>query len=215
MTQNNKYLKKPFVIGITGNIGSGKSEVSRYLTSLGYPLIDADVISREVVEPGEVGLLHIVETFGESVLNFDHTLNRRKLGDLIFNNDVLRRKLNEILHPQIKQRIHQKIQTFQHEDFIFVDVPLLFETDSRSNYDEVVLIYAPESVCLSRVMARDQISEDLALKKIRAQMSAELKRSLSDYVISNYTDIESLHNQVDYYLKFIHARLHGQKNNER
>ena len=94
-------------------------------------------------------------------------------------------------------------------------MPLLFETDSRSNYDEVILIYAPESVCLSRVMARDAISEDLAIKKIRSQMSAELKRSLSDYVISNYTDIETLHNQVDYYLKFIHTRMYSQKNNER
>lgn len=215
MKQSEKYLKRPFIIGITGNIGSGKSEVSRYLTSLGYPLIDADVISRQVVEPGEIGLIRIVEAFGDTILNFDHTLNRRKLGDLIFNNDILRKKLNDILHPQIKQRIKQCIEAYQNEDFIFVDVPLLFETDSRSNYDEVILIYAPESVCLSRVMARDAISEDLAIKKIRSQMSAELKRSLSDYVISNYTDIETLHNQVDYYLKFIHTRMYSQKNNER
>ena len=215
MMQSEKYLKRPFIIGITGNIGSGKSEVSRYLTSLGYPLIDADVISRQVVEPGEIGLIKIVEAFGDTILNFDHTLNRRKLGDLIFNNDVLRKRLNAILHPQIKQRIKQCIDAYENEDFIFVDVPLLFETDSRSNYDEIVLIYAPEAVCLSRVMARDAISEELAIKKIRSQMSAELKRSLSDYVISNYTDIESLHNQVDFYLKFIHTRKHGQKNNER
>lgn len=123
MTQN----KKPFLIGITGGIGSGKSEVSKYLKSLGYPLIDADLVSREVVEPGEIGLFRIVESFGEGVLNPDRSLNRGKLGEVIFNNDILRKQLNDILHPQIRLRMQQHLECFKDELFVFLDVPLLFK----------------------------------------------------------------------------------------
>lgn len=211
MTQNKVIDKSPFIIGITGGIGSGKSEVSRYLISLGYPLIDADLIAREVVEPGEIGLMHIVESFGEGVLNFDHTLNRRKLGEMIFNNDVLRNRLNEIIHPLIKIRIKDEVTRLSDSDIIFIDVPLLFETDSRANYDEVVLIYASEALALNRIMSRDGISEDLAKKKIHSQIPLDVKRSLSDYVISNERDFDALHSQVDFYLKFVHDRMGNKK----
>jgi len=193
--------KAPRLIGITGGIGSGKSEVSKYLISLGYPLIDADLISREVVEPGEIGLMHIVEYFGESILNNDHTLNRRKLGEMIFNNVDSRVRLNEILHPRIEERIEQLIKFYINEKFVFIDVPLLFETESKSKYDEVLLVYASEEVCLNRVIKRDGVSRDFALKKIKAQMSIELKRAMADYIITNNeNDIISLHLQVEGYL---------------
>lgn len=211
MTQNNVIDKLPFIIGITGGIGSGKSEVSRYLMSLGYPLIDADQVAREVVEPGEIGLMRVVENFGEGVLNFDHTLNRRKLGEMVFNNDVLRNRLNEILHPLIKARINDEVRRLSASDIIFIDVPLLFETDSRANYDEVVLIYAPETLALKRIMNRDGISEELAKKKIHSQIPLDVKRSLSDYVISNEQDVGTLHGQVDNYLKFVHERMGNKK----
>ncbi len=203
MTQNNK----PFLIGITGGIGSGKSEVSKYLKSLGYPLIDADLVSREVVEPGEIGLFRIVESFGEGVLNPDRSLNRGKLGEIIFNNDILRKQLNDILHPQIRLRMQQHLECFKDELFVFLDVPLLFETDKKSDYDEVILVYAPEALCLERIVARDKITTDLALKKIKAQMSIEIKRAMSDHVIVNNGDISMLHKQLDAYLKSVHERL--------
>lgn len=204
MTQN----KKNYLIGITGVIGSGKSEVSKYLISLGYPVIDADLVSREVVEPGEIGLFRIVEAFGEGVLNPDHSLNRGKLGEIIFNNDILRKQLNDILHPQIRLRMLQHLECYKDETFVFFDVPLLYETDTRSNYDEVILIYAPEAICLERIIARDKITRDLAMKKIKAQMSIELKRTLSDYVIENSGDLKLLHHQLDLYLKSVHERLY-------
>lgn len=207
MTQNRMITSFPFNVGITGGIGSGKSEVSRYLTALGYPVIDADRIAREVVEPGEIGLLHIVEVFGEGVLNFDHTLNRKRLGEMIFNNDVMRKRLNDILHPLIRMRMRSEALRYADEAVIFFDVPLLFETDSRSNYDEVVLVYANDKLTLQRIMLRDGISEDLAMKKIKAQIPLEVKRSLSDYVISNERDIDALLRQVDFYLKFLHDRM--------
>ena len=203
MTQNSK----PFRIGITGGIGSGKSEVSKYLKALGYPLIDADLVSREVVEPGEIGLFRIVEAFGEGVLNADRSLNRGKLGEIIFNNDILRKQLNDILHPQIRHRMQQHLECYKNEPFVFFDVPLLFETDKKSNYDEVILVYAPLAVCLERIIARDKITSDFAMKKIKAQMSIDLKRALSDYTIENTGDISKLHNQLDFYLKSVHDRL--------
>lgn len=203
MTQNSK----PFMIGITGCIGSGKSEVSKYLQSLGYPLIDADLVSREVVEPGEIGLYRIVEFFGEGILNPDRSLNRGKLAEIIFNNDILRKQLNDILHPQISLRMQQHLACYMDEPFVFFDVPLLFETDKKLNYDEIILVYAPEAVCLERVITRDKITSDLALKKIKAQMSIDLKREMSDYVIDNTGDVSMLHHQLDTYLNSIHERL--------
>lgn len=192
-------------IGITGGIGSGKSEVSKYLISLGYPLIDADLVAREVVEPGEIGLIRIVEAFGEDILNHDHTLNRQKLGALIFNNSILRQQLNDILHPHIKLRISQLVAQYSDEPFVFIDVPLLFETESKSKYDEVVLVYASLETCLERIIKRDQVSREMALKKIHAQMPLEVKRSMADYVITNDDGIEGLHEQIELYLyKLMH-----------
>jgi len=200
-------LSKPYKIGITGCIGSGKSEVSRYLTSLDYPLIDADAISKEVVMPGEIGLIKLVETFGESILNHDHTLNRKKLGELVFNNQFLLEQLNSVLHPIIRREIANRLATYSTEPFIFIDVPLLFETDSRSNYDEVVLVYAKPEVCLERIVKRDGISSQLAKQKIDAQMDIEWKRSLSDTIFLNEGSIEQLHHQIEAYLVDLKKRI--------
>jgi len=200
-------LSKPYKIGITGCIGSGKSEVSRYLTSLDYPLIDADAISKEVVMPGEIGLIKLVETFGESILNLDHSLNRRKLGEIVFNNKRLLAQLNDILHPLIKREIATRLEIYSTEPFVFIDVPLLFETDSRSNYDEVVLVYAKPEVCLERIVKRDGISLQLAKQKIDAQMDIEWKRSLSDFIFTNEGSIEQLHHQIEAYLVDLKKRI--------
>lgn len=200
-------LSKPYKIGITGCIGSGKSEVSRYLTSLDYPLIDADAISKEVVMPGEIGLIKLVETFGESILNHDHTLNRKKLGELVFNNQFLLEQLNSVLHPIIRREIANRLATYSTEPFVFIDVPLLFETDSRSNYDEIVLVYAKPEICLERIVKRDGISSQLAKQKIDAQMDIEWKRSLSDTIFSNEGSIEQLHHQIEAYLVDLKKRI--------
>lgn len=200
-------LSKPYKIGITGCIGSGKSEVSRYLTSLDYPLIDADAISKEVVMPGEIGLIKLVETFGENILNHDHTLNRKKLGELVFNNQFLLEQLNSVLHPIIRREIANRLATYSTEPIVFIDVPLLFETDSRSNYDEIVLVYAKPEICLERIIKRDGISSQLAKQKIDAQMDIEWKRSLSDTIFSNEGSIEQLHHQIEAYLVDLKKRI--------
>ena len=201
--QNNK----PYIIGITGGIGTGKSQVSRYLTSLGYTVIDADQVAREVVEPGEVAWMKVLDRFGESVLNPDKTLNRRKLGEIIFGDDALRLELNDILHPLIRMRINAYIEQYHSESVIFIDVPLLFETESRERYDEVVLIYAPDEVALSRILDRDRLSTELLTKKIASQLSIEIKRQLADAVIYNIGTLDELKEEVNAYLKRIKQKI--------
>lgn len=203
MMQNNK----PYIIGITGGIGTGKSQVSRYLTSLGYTVIDADQVAREVVEPGEVAWMKVLDRFGESVLNPDKTLNRRKLGEIIFGDDALRLELNDILHPLIRMRINAYIEQYHSESVIFIDVPLLFETESRERYDEVVLIYAPDEVALSRILDRDRLSTELLTKKIASQLSIEIKRQLADAVIYNIGTLDDLKEEVNAYLKRIKQKI--------
>ena len=203
MMQNNK----PYIIGITGGIGTGKSQVSRYLTSLGYTVIDADQVAREVVEPGEVAWMKVLDRFGESVLNPDKTLNRRKLGEIIFGDDALRLELNDILHPLIRMRINAYIEQYHSESVIFIDVPLLFETESRERYDEVVLIYAPDEVALSRILDRDRLSTELLTKKIASQLSIEIKILLSDAVIYNIGTLDVLKEEVNAYLKRIKQKI--------
>ena len=199
--------KKPYIIGITGGIGTGKSQVSHYLTSLGYPVIDADQVAREVVEPGEVGWMKILNRFGDGVLNQDKTLNRRKLGEIIFGDDVLRHELNNLLHPLIRMRIDAYIEHHQNEPLIFIDVPLLFETESRERYDEVMLVYAPDTLALSRILERDRLSQELLEKKISSQMSIEIKKQLADAVINNVGTHEELKEEVNAYLKSIKLKL--------
>ena len=199
--------KKPYIIGITGGIGTGKSQVSRYLTSLGYTVIDADQVAREVVEPGEIGWMKVIDRFGEGVLNPDKTLNRRKLGEIIFGDDALRLELNNILHPLIRMRINAYIDRYHNEPFIFIDVPLLFETESRERYDEVVLVYAPDTLALSRILERDRLSLELTTKKISSQMSIEIKRQLADAVFYNIGTVEELKEEVNVYLKNIKKKL--------
>ena len=208
MTQN----RKPFIVGITGSIGSGKSEVSRYIVSLGYPLIDADIIAREVVNPGEIGLIKLVEHFGDAILNDNGSLNRRRLGEIVFSNTILLNTLNGILHPLIHQQIQSEIQRLSSSAIVFVDVPLLFETDTRQNYDEVILVFAPIETCLERIIKRDDISKELAMAKLKSQMDPELKRSLSDYEICNNKDLVTLRHQVDVYLEHLVKRVHKSVN---
>lgn len=191
---------KPYKIGITGCIGSGKSEVSRYLASLGFPLIDADEVAREVVMPGEIGLIKLVDAFGDSILNHDGSLNRKKLGEMVFNNKILLALMNDLLHPIIRREISSRISAYSNDAFVFIDVPLLFETDTRSHYDEVILVYANSEICLERIIKRDGISPQLARQKIEAQMDIELKRVLSDFIFSNEGSLNTLHQQIDDYL---------------
>ena len=129
------------------------------------------------------------------------------MGEIIFGDDALRLELNDILHPLIRMRINAYIEQYHSESVIFIDVPLLFETESRERYDEVVLIYAPDEVALSRILDRDRLSTELLTKKIESQLSIEIKRQLADTVIYNIGTLDELKEEVNAYLKRIKQKI--------
>jgi len=174
-------------IGLTGGIASGKSTVSGMLQSLGLSVIDADVIAREVVEIGEEAYKEIVVTFGEDILLPNRTINRQKLGGLIFHNQFLREELNKIVHPAVRKRmIQQKEKLFkQGKDIVFLDIPLLFESKLTYLVDKTLLVYVKPEIQLKRLMLRNNLTEKEALARISSQMPIDDKVSLADAVLDN------------------------------
>ncbi|MFC5451836.1 dephospho-CoA kinase [Paenibacillus aestuarii] len=175
-------------IGLTGGIACGKSTVSQMLVSRGALLVDADQIARDVVEPGSPVLERVAAHFGQAVLQADGALNRKKLGEIVFKNPDARKDLESLLHPPIRARMREQMETAEREQpqrLVVVDVPLLYESGLQSMFQEVLVVYVPRHVQIERLMERDGISESAALDRLNAQMSIEDKRTLADYVIDN------------------------------
>lgn len=174
-------------IGLTGGIASGKSTVSNWLKKHHYPLIDADRISREIVRPGEEGLLRITEVFGREMLQQDGTLDRSRLGALIFNRADLRRQLNGILHPLIRERMNKELDSFEQkgERVAFLDIPLLFEGGLDQWTDKTIVVDVTKENQLSRLMARNGLTKEQAAARIKAQMPLEEKKKRATAVIDN------------------------------
>lgn len=191
------------IIGLTGGIGTGKSTVTKILIEKGFKVIDADEISREVVEVGKPAYTKIVEVFGSRILLEDKTLNRRKLGRLIFSSNSLRRLLNNIIRPYIWESIKLEIEKYcVNNEIIFLDAPLLIEElDKLDLYgiklEEIWLVYTDSKTQLLRLMERDNISEDDAKSKINAQMNLEEKKMYADKIIDNSGDLNILMKHID------------------
>lgn len=191
------------VIGITGGIASGKSTVSNIIKKRGYGLIDADKIAREVVNPGKPAYIKILEEFGETVLLEDRNINRKVLGNIIFNNSKAREKLNNITHPYIFQSIKTNLETISKgEDLIFLDIPLLFEQFNLWKkydivFDEILLVYVDEKTQIERLVNRDNISIEEALTKIKSQLPMDEKIKKSSKIIDNSGDIKYLNEQIE------------------
>ena len=187
-------------IGITGSIASGKSVLTAYLLGLGYPVIDADAIARDLVHPGSDTLKEIVDIFGEDMIQSDGNLDRDKLGKRVFSDEDARNRLNEIMHPAIVSAMLDLSENFH--GLVFYDVPLLFEQiddikESGLEFDAIWLVDANEDVQLARLMARDGIDEAYAKEKIASQMPLEEKKKLATVVFDNSGDLMNLYNQVD------------------
>jgi dephospho-CoA kinase len=182
---------------LTGGIGSGKSEVSRRLTSLGAVLVDADAAAREVVEPGTPGLAQVVGEFGERILLPEGTLDRERLGSIVFADEEMRKRLNAIVHPLVGQRMQELVEGAPPEAIVVYDVPLLAENDLAALYDLVVVVDAPVEEQVRRLTARRGMSEEAARARIAAQATRERRRAIADYVIDNSGSLEALAAQVD------------------
>lgn len=191
------------IFGITGGIASGKSSVSTFIKELGFPIIDADVVARDVVEPGEEAYHEIVKAFGESILLPDGGINRVKLGDLIFHDEDKRLKLNSIVHPAVRKRMRELAdKAFQDGvETVFMDIPLLFESKLMFMVEKTLLVFVDEEIQLARLMNRNNLSEHDALARIASQMSLREKVALADAVVNNNGDFEETKDQVRSILK--------------
>ena len=183
------------VIGLTGSIASGKSTVSTKLSELGYLVIDCDDINHRLLKKARPGYNAVVKEFGEEILDEKGHIDRKKLGSLIFNNAKLKEKLNQILHPLIKKRVIEEIEIVN-EGLVFIDCPLLFETDFHELCDLTVVVYVNMDTQIHRLMKRDNIIFPEALKKIYAQMPLDDKLTLADYVIDNCHSLGDLDWQI-------------------
>lgn len=180
------------VIGITGGIASGKSTVSSFIIKHGYALIDADIVAREIVEPGEKAYEDIVNYFGKKIVLSDGALNRKALGSIVFNDREELKKLNEITHPRIIERIQFLIDRYKRENekLIFLDAALLIEMNLLDLVDDVWLITLDKEEQINRLMKRDGINRDLAIKKIESQMSLEEKKKFATKEIDNSFELQ-------------------------
>ncbi len=176
-----------FKIGLTGGIASGKSTVLTYFKDKGIPYIDADIVAREVVEPGTEGLKAIVDTFGSNVLHADGTLNREALGAIVFHNEEKRQLLNSCLKTHIRNRIMELTSQYEQGNtpILIYDIPLLIEGEWYTMMDEVWLVYVNEMTQIERLMSRNGYTREDALARINSQMRLDDKRAYADVIIDN------------------------------
>ena len=188
-----------FKIGLTGGIASGKSTVLTYFKDKGIPYIDADIVAREVVEPGTEGLEAIVDAFGSNVLHDDGTLNREALGAIVFQNEEKRQLLNGCLKTHIRNRIMELTGHYElnRTAVLIYDIPLLIEGEWYTMMDEVWLVYVNESTQIERLMSRNRFSKEDALARINSQMRLDDKRSFADVIIDNSGTPQALTAQLD------------------
>ncbi|MFF3245592.1 dephospho-CoA kinase [Streptomyces sp. NPDC002870] len=183
-------------VGLTGGIGAGKSEVSRLLASYGAVLVDADKIAREVVAPGTPGLAAVVEAFGPEILNPDGTLDRPKLGSIVFADSDRLATLNSIVHPLVGERSMELEKAAGPDAVVIHDVPLLAENNLASLYDVVVVVDASPETQLDRLVRLRGMAESEARARMAAQATREQRRAIADLVIDNDGPLENLEPQV-------------------
>ena len=188
-------------VGLTGGIGSGKSEVSRRLADHGAVLLDADVAAREVVVPGSPGLAQIAGAFGEGVLRPDGSLNRERLGEIVFGDPGLRAKLNEIVHPLVREWMQAAeraaVQAAEPPGPIIVhDVPLLAESRGKGGFDVVIVVDVPPELQVERLVHLRGMAPDRARARMAAQASREQRLAVADVVIDNSGSLDDLDRRV-------------------
>lgn len=187
------------VIGLTGGIASGKSTVSKILKDLGAYIIDADVISREIISKGTEAWKEIVEYFGEDILLPNGEIDRKKLGNIVFADKQKLEKLNLITHPRIIKRIKEIIMEEKRkgkEKAIVLDAAILIEMGMKDMVDEIWLVSVDKDMQIKRLIERDKLSYQNAINRIRVQMPLSEKAKYADYVIDNSKDIGYIRNQV-------------------
>jgi len=183
-------------VGLTGGIGAGKSEVSQRLAAQGATVIDADAVAREVVGPGTPGLAEVVEAFGRGVLRQDGSLDRPRLGEIVFADPDLRATLNSIVHPRVAARMSELEQAAGTAGVVVHDVPLIAENGLASTYDVVVVVDAPRRVQADRLVRHRGMTREQAMARIGAQASRKQRLAIAGIVIDNSGSLSELDRQV-------------------
>jgi dephospho-CoA kinase len=197
----------PYVIGLTGGIGCGKSAASDYFKQKGVDIIDADLLAREVVAPNTPAMQKIIEHFGKAIVSDAGELNRAKLRQLVFENPDERHWLESLLHPLIRQRIHREIDEKVREEsvmpsklgYIVLSAPLLLENKLDALVDRVLVIDCDEELQLQRALARDESDAETVKKIIKKQISREERLAQADDVITNNRSLNELHKKLETY----------------
>ena len=187
-------------VGLTGSIAVGKSFVSSVLADLGCHVMDADEIAREVVSPNSPGLDAVVAAFGKQILKDDGTLDRSKLGSLVFADAAKRAQLNSILHPYIIAAQDERLREWEAVDpdgIAVVDAALMIESGGYKRFDKLIVVHCRDEIQLEGVMARNQLSREDAAQRISAQMSQEEKKTFADYLIDTSDGFEAARQQTE------------------
>ncbi|HOA41850.1 MAG TPA: dephospho-CoA kinase [Bacillota bacterium] len=185
------------IIGLTGGIGAGKTTVSDYLKKKGYPVLDADEVAREIVEPGSETLGELTRAFGKDILNPDGNLNRRFLAGIVFSDPEKKKIIDGIMHGKIIDTLLKRARSMEEEPFVFIDVPLLFETGMDRYVDQVWMVDAEEEIRIKRVMERDDSSREDVLRRIRFQAGRDEKIKKAHIILNNSGVKEILYRQID------------------
>ena len=185
------------VLGLTGNIGCGKSSVSTIFMENNIKVVDADIVARQIFDDKNL-LNEVFSTFGESIKNQDGSLNRRALGNIVFNDDEKLILLNNLTHPKIKQKILSKVEEYKNqcEKIVVIDAALLIEDDYIPYIQKLILITCRKEIQINRIIARDNCTKEEAISRINSQMSQEEKVKFADYIIDNSNSFEELQKKV-------------------
>ncbi|HCZ2506182.1 TPA: dephospho-CoA kinase [Staphylococcus aureus] len=192
----------PKVIGLTGGIASGKSTVSELLSVFGFKVVDADKAAREAVKKGSKGLAQVREVFGDEAIDENGEMNRRYMGDLVFNYPEKRLELNAIIHPIVRDIMEEEKQEYLKQGYnVIMDIPLLFENELENTVDEVWVVYTSESIQMDRLMQRNNLSLEDAKARVYSQISIDKKSRMADHVIDNLGDKLELKQNLERLLK--------------
>lgn len=195
-TGSSHQSTRPHTVVLTGGIASGKTTVSNYFSELGVPVVDTDLIARELTEVGQPALESICKSLGRDFLLPDGSLDRAKLRMAIFEDQAVRSQLEAILHPAIAERVAERIGQL-HSSYCIVVIPLYVETSDYSWVDRILVVDVPEETQVNRVMSRDRVSRDQAAAVLRAQASRRRRLRIADDVIDNSRGLDYLQHQVE------------------